>query len=77
MYMYMFSHLSLKYVYVYTCTCIQYMYYTSNVLVPYISGNSKAPGVDTLPMFCIEKPFVLVLHKEILELRGACKTESL
>ena len=25
-------------------------------LVPYISGNSKAPDVGTLPMFCIEKP---------------------
>ena len=47
------------------------------LLVPYISGNSKAPRVGTLPMFCIEKPFMLVLHKEILELRGACKTESL
>ena len=30
------------------CTC---------VFVPYISGNSKAPGVGTLPIFCIEKPF--------------------
>ena len=49
------------------------------ILVPYmyISGNSKAPRVGTLPMFCIEKPFVLVLHKEILELGGTCKTESL
>ena len=27
------------------------------IFVPYISGNSKAPGVGTLPMFCIEKPF--------------------
>ena len=27
------------------------------MFVPYISGNSKAPGVGTLPMFCIEKPF--------------------
>ena len=27
-----------------------------HVLVPYISGNSKAPRVGTLPMFCIEKP---------------------
>ena len=30
-------------------------------IVPYMSGNSKAPGVGTLPKFCIEKPFVLVL----------------
>ena len=35
-------------VHLYVCTCL---------LVPYISGNSKAVRVGTLPMFRIEKPF--------------------
>ena len=27
------------------------------ICIPYISGTSKAAGVGTLPMICIEKPF--------------------
>ena len=33
------------------------LWQAQSYIVPYISGNSKAPGVGTLPMFCIEKPF--------------------
>ena len=41
------------------CTC-------TYILVPYISGNSKAPSVGTLPMFCIEKHFCACTAQRIV-----------